>query len=215
MKITWFNHCSFLLQDTFGRRILIDPYSINLCKKTLNFDPKIILLSHEHNSLISNFYKNKKITLINEIKDYDLGYIKIKGIKTYHDNLKGIKRGENIIFIFTFDHMRICYLGHLGHLLSLDTIKSLGYIDILFIPIGNHFTINSFDAIKLTKAINPKIIIPMNYKNNKSLLFLDSYKDFISYMNNIIVNNEPTFETKPFINSSLFCQTILLKEYLL
>ena len=64
--------------------------------------------------------------------------------------------------------MRIAHCGDLGHLLSDKEITALGRIDILLIPVGGHFTIDTEQATEITQKIGPKIAIPMHYKTEKS-----------------------------------------------
>lgn len=211
MKIHWFGHCSFLLQDSFGRRILTDPYDLDFSKEIIKLNPEVITLSHEHTKEISSFFKSQPNTLIDDAIIYQNTFFKIEGFSEYHDKVNGLKRGPNNIYLYYFDNMRICHLGHLGHILSDELIKYLGNIDILFIPIGGQFTLDSYDASILCKKIKPKLIIPMQFKNKESLVFLDGPKKFLSLMNNVIIPKEKSIDSNCYLihNTS---KTLLLKS---
>ena len=46
------------------------------------------------------------------------------------------------IYILKIDNINICHLGDLGHIPPTLVLDKLRNIDILFIPIGGHFTLN-------------------------------------------------------------------------
>ncbi|OOM74422.1 MBL fold metallo-hydrolase [Clostridium sp. BL-8] len=185
MQIIWYGHSCFIIKTPTGKRILIDPFDDNLGYDN-NF-PKcdLITLSHNHfNRLLLNNYNNLT-KVINEIGAIDMNFIKLEGFNSFHDKCNGLKRGSNIIYTFRTDKYSICHLGHLGHIPSSLTLEKLRNIDILLIPIGGHFTLNGFEAAKLCKLISPKYIIPMQYKTNKTSLYLDDPKNFIISMRHI------------------------------
>jgi L-ascorbate metabolism protein UlaG (beta-lactamase superfamily) len=211
MLIKWFGECSLLLQDSFGRRILTDPPSTGSINTLLNLHPNIITLSHYYPDAINTIIIDKKILLANKATSYKLNSCNIIGISSFQDNIEGKKRGPNIIYKYLFDNLKICNLGYLGHTLSDDILLSLGKIDILFLPIGGHFTINSIEATKLVNRINPKIIVPTYYKTSNSPIYLDNCKDFIISMKSIIKATENSFDTN-ILNTHSLPVTILLKE---
>lgn len=56
-------------------------------------------------------------------------------------------------------------MGDLGQYeLSDEQIEAIGDVDILFVPVGGIYTIDGFQAAKVVKEIEPKIIVPMHYK---------------------------------------------------
>jgi L-ascorbate metabolism protein UlaG (beta-lactamase superfamily) len=63
--------------------------------------------------------------------------------------------------------MRLAHMGDLGHALTQDTIKKMGRIDIVLLPVGGFYTIDSDEAGKVMQDINPRITIPMHYKTPK------------------------------------------------
>lgn len=212
MLISWLGQCCFLLQDSLGRRILTDPLDLYDIDNILSLNPKLITLSHCHLDTPIRNYKNSKLAIINKDTINHLDFCDISGYLTYHDKNLGIKRGVNYIYKFKFDNLTLCHLGHIGHIPSEEIMSSLRDIDILFIPVGGHFTINGLEASMLVNIIKPKIVIPMYYKNNSnSLEYLDSPQSFITSMKYVIKLNKLTLDTNEleFDQSS---QTILMRE---
>ncbi len=185
MQIIWYGHSCFLIKTSTGKRILIDPFDSSLGYDN-NF-PKcdLITLSHNHfdSSSLNNY--NSLTKVINEIGVVDMSFFKLEGFNSFHDKCNGLKRGPNIIYTFRSDKYSICHLGHLGHIPSSLILEKLKNIDILLVPIGGHFTLNGFEAAKLCKLISPKYIIPMQYKTNKTSLYLDDPKNFIISMKHV------------------------------
>ncbi len=190
MIIRWLGESCFLIQVSNGRRVLLDPLNLTI-NKISSLNPSIITLSHNYLNIDKSsipILKNcNTVNTLGVYKFYDIlvtgyqGYhdnlygintlgvykfydILVTGYQGYHDNLYGVKRGENIIYSTAVEGIKLCHLGHIGHTLSSDLISTLSDIDILFIPIGGHFTINSSQALDLIDIIKPKYIIPMYYR---------------------------------------------------
>jgi len=210
MLINWFGECSFLLQDSLQHKIATAPYDLYSMNKLLDYNPDVLTLSNLNFNYKKSSSKIELPIIISNPGIYNLNFINIIGISTFHDNSLGMKRGDNIIYTYTFDNMNICHLGYLGHILNKDFIKSLGIIDILFIPIGGHFTLDSEKATNLVNLIKPKIIIPMYYKTYNSSYYLDSCNDFITSMDSIIKLEDPLFDTATL--DTTMPVTILMKE---
>ena len=164
LQIRWFGHSCF--EITNDDTIVTDPHdgkSIGIPTPAVHAD--IVLVSHDHydhNSVKTVEKDDSKI--VTDSRKRTINDIEIKGFLTYHDECQGDKRGENLIFRFTVGNIVFCHIGDLGHALDDKTIEQLGVIDILFIPIGGTYTIDSDQAWELINKIKPKITIPMHFK---------------------------------------------------
>jgi len=152
----------------------------------------IILVSHDHydhNSVKSVEKADSKI--VTDERKRNLHGVEIQGFQSFHDKEHGAKRGKNIIFRFVMDGIRFCHLGDLGHELDEETVRQIGEVDVLFIPIGGTFTIDDKQSWNVIKAIKPKIVIPMHYKiGGLSLPIsgIDSFLDQAIYKVNHVGN---------------------------
>lgn len=212
MKINWFGTCSFLIQDSLGRRIILDPIDLTHTKEIIKLNPQIIMITHEYDTNISTYLSSNKQIYFNKLSTYSTEFFSMSTFNSYHDNYHGLKRGKNIIYNFTFDNITFCTLGHLGHGLDNNIFKKLKNVDILFIPIGGHLTIDGYEAAKIVKKINPKIVIPMYYKYKDSLIYLDDIKNFLFSIKNTQVENLKTFDFKELNNNKT--RIILLTPHL-
>ena len=211
MIIRWLGESCFLIQVSNGRRVLLDPLNLTI-NKISSLNPSIITLSHNYLNIDkSSIPILKNCNTVNTLGVYKFYDILVTGYQGYHDNLYGVKRGENIIYSTAVEGIKLCHLGHIGHTLSSDLISTLSDIDILFIPIGGHFTINSSQALDLIDIIKPKYIIPMYYRNSNCTKFLDSPKDFLINSKKITIIDKDYIDTDT-LDSSSSLNTLIIKD---
>jgi L-ascorbate metabolism protein UlaG (beta-lactamase superfamily) len=164
MKIKWFGHACFLITTDRGTRIATDPFDETVGYPVPSVKADIVLTSHDHfdHSFVEAI--GGDFQLVNKTGSFYVQDIPITGIKTYHDDVMGKKRGGNTVFVIEADDMRICHLGDLGHLLDDRTVEQIGPVDILLIPVGGTYTIGADEAVLVAAQLNPRLIIPMHYK---------------------------------------------------
>lgn len=196
MQIKWIGNTTFLLKTALGKKVLLDPNQIYPVLQKYDLNPDIITFSHIHNINILNNFTNTNCKILNSNSFFENEFIKIEGIKTYRDNFMGYKRGENIIYILNVDDFKICHLGSLGHKLDDSIMSKLNDVDFLFIPIGGHFSLDGYEASKLAKAIKPKYIIPIFFKNSLEYFYLDGPYKFLSSIKNVLSFNTNNIYTK-------------------
>lgn len=212
--ISWLGNSSFLIKTSIGKRILIDPINkFHSCNIT-NLKPNLITLSSE--SFKCNCISNvdSSTIIISNADTYQNDIYSIKGISTFNDNLNGLKRGTNLLFIYEIDNIKLCHLGYLGHMLSDDIISILKNCDILFLPIGGNITLDGKTAYKLSKLINPKLIIPMNYKFNPYSYLFNGPQDYLLLSKNIKKIKEESFFVSHSSLPSTTLNTVLLSPLL-
>ncbi|MBZ9687378.1 MBL fold metallo-hydrolase [Clostridium estertheticum] len=176
ITIEYFGHSSFGISDSDGMKIVTDPYDPILGYTFPSISTQILTVSHDHfdhnNVAALKGYKQ----LINATTgSFTNGDIKVRGFASWHDTTEGSERGPNTIYTYEINKIKVCHLGDLGHELSAELIKSIGEIDVLMIPVGGTFTINSDEAIKVINSINPKIVIPMHYGTDVSRPIFEDY----------------------------------------
>lgn len=192
MKITWFGHSCFLIENSKGKKLLMDPFDKCLGGNPYKGSADIITISHNHFDHNYTELINPGAVIINTPCIYEMDDLKIHGLLCYHDNVKGAKRGENIIYMIETEGLRLCHLGDLGHILTDDEIDIIGNLDVLFMPVGGNFTIDPKTASNLCNTIQSKLVIPMHYKIPSINFPLDGIEKFITFMRNAINLNSNT-----------------------
>ena len=164
MEVTWLGQSCFKIQGK-ETTIVIDPYDpkigLKLPKKLI---ADLLLITHDHfdhnykKGVTGNYY------LIDTPGEYEIKGALITGLQLFHDKKQGQERGTTTAYIIELDGIKICHLGDIGQDLSEDEIDKIGDIDIMMIPVGGNFTINSEEAARIIGEIEPKIVVPMHYK---------------------------------------------------
>ena len=185
MKIKWLGHSSFLIESKRGIKIITDPFDETLGYKLPRIKVNIVTISHEH--FDHNYVRGVKgrPIVFKGIVKRESHKMEFRGVSSYHDSVFGSKRGTNTIFIIKADGLNLCHLGDLGHILSPDKLTEIGFIDILFIPVGGFYTIDSAQATQIVNDIKPRITIPMHYKTEAIKLSIDPVEVFLSNKNNV------------------------------
>jgi len=111
--------------------------------------------------------------------EYAADGVGILGFPSFRDTEGGINRGQNTIYVFDSEEIRIAFLGAIGHELDSATVGKIGDIDILFVPIGGNDTASVKKVDELIHAIEPKIAIPMHYRMAGVTIDAASQEEFI------------------------------------
>jgi len=164
LRIRWHGHSCWEITNDIT--LVTDPHdgkSIGISAPDVAGD--IILVSHDHydHNSVASVEKKESIVKRDE-REETVKEVMIKGVKSFHDESRGAKRGTNIIYLFSMDDISFCHLGDLGHELDEDAIQQIGDVDALFVPVGSNFTIDANQAWDVIDDIKPRIVVPMHYK---------------------------------------------------
>jgi len=163
VDVVWLGHACFTLQSNTS--LLFDPF-----KGTGLVEPKvkadIVLCTHshqDHNNAAA--VKGENSTVLESFTgEKRIGNVRIRGLATFHDDVRGTKRGRNSIYVVELNNVTFCHLGDLGHELSASEVDEIGPVDVLFIPVGGFFTIGPQQARNVVESLKPRIAVPMHYK---------------------------------------------------
>jgi L-ascorbate metabolism protein UlaG (beta-lactamase superfamily) len=195
MKIKWYGHAAFSITTAKGTKVIIDPYESGAFNGALSYGKisdaaDIVITSHDHQD--HNYIKDLpgKYTHISKEGSYEVKDVKVKTIPTFHDNTAGKERGRNLISLITADGLVLAHLGDLGHTLDAPTLKVIGHVDVMFLPVGGFFTIDAALAVKVMNDIKSGITIPMHYKTAKCAFPITAVEDFTRGLANVRVIKE-------------------------
>ncbi len=200
MKIQWLGHSAFLIETADGRKLITDPYDSGSYDGAVGYEEidvaaDVVTVSHDHpdHDGVAGLI-HAPGTVVRESDSTEAAGFNIRGIETFHDESHGAERGPNTIFVIEADGLRICHLGDLGHLLSEEQIAKLGQIDVLFIPVGGHFTIDAGKATEIVNRIKPRIVIPMHYKTKVLGFPIAGVEGFLRGKSNVVRMNSTFIE---------------------
>lgn len=179
MKIQWLGHSAFRLEESTGTVIVTDPYHEDIVGYSMDFtECDAVALSHDHKDHNNLDAVSKDAIVIGDIGAYEIKGVHILGIRSSH-GYKSVKRGDNIIYKFRMDGVEICHMGDIGAPCNVETLEAIGSCNILLIPIGGKYTIDAEEAKVYVDQIMPDIVIPMHYKDKKSILDIDKLDQFL------------------------------------
>jgi L-ascorbate metabolism protein UlaG (beta-lactamase superfamily) len=183
MKIKFLGHAAFLIESGSGVKIITDPYKPGCFDGGIKYQPiteeaNIVTISHEHDDHNCTDIQGEPVFVRGAVKKNVKG-IEIAGMDVFHDESGGSERGTNTIFKMSIDGMSIVHLGDLGHPLSDEDAKQIGAVDILFIPVGGYFTIDSKVAEDTVSKLNPRVVIPMHFKTEKCGFPIAAVDDYV------------------------------------
>jgi L-ascorbate metabolism protein UlaG (beta-lactamase superfamily) len=182
MDIRFFGHACFQLTDEEGRRVIVDPCEPGAFGGALDYHPPqgradVVLVSHEHadHSYVRGVQGRPVV-----LRDSgEAAGVSFRAVKVPHDRLAGRVRGTLMAFCLQMDGVRCCHLGDLGDTLSPDQVAGIGDVDVLMVPVGGTYTIDARTAWDVVEQLEPRIVIPMHYRTERTLLPLDPVTEFL------------------------------------
>lgn len=186
MIITYFGREHFKLQvgDTV---FAINPVSKEGRGKIAKYGADVCLITTNHpdyNGVEQTTHGEKVPFVIKGAGEYEVKDVFIKGFSTVTKlkdptspkATKGQateKEYQNTSYVFTFDGIRVTFLGALSVALDPSHKEIIDETDVLFVPVGEDgFLLNAYDAQKLSVALEPKLVIPMDYNEQSLPIFL-------------------------------------------
>ena len=178
MNIEWHGQSAFTLRGS-ERSVLIDPFDQRLRPEAMSvrFDyPQIrqqrvdlLLITHEHfdhnGAAVADGSPHVVRSTAGSFDGTPVG--EVIAIASEHDDQAGTRRGPNSIFVFALDGIRICHMGDLGQAaLRPEQREAIGTVDLLFVPVGGGPTIGAEGAAEITRALDPRWVVPMHYRTD-------------------------------------------------
>lgn len=185
MKITWLGHAFFKIVLDNGKVILFDPFDDQCGYDVKTIEADYVFSSHDHHDHNCLKYIIGDYTLINQPGEYTYPDLSVKGFSTFHDHSGGKARGLNTVYKICAEGVTLVHLGDIGEVPGEQFIKTIGEVDVLFIPVGGVYTINAEEAKEVVETISPNIIIPMHYQTEHVNTNLLPVSDFLNLINGI------------------------------
>lgn len=164
LNLRWHRHACFEVSEEIV--VVMDPHdgsSIGVEAPAVKGD--IILVSHNHyDHNATRLVEKVESKVISSSGQHNVKGINITGIKAYHDEAGGAKRGEIVIFRFEMEGISFCHMGDIGHVIDDDIAAKIGNVDILMIPVGGTYTVDAGNAWRIVEKIKPKVAVPMHYR---------------------------------------------------
>ena len=103
----------------------------------------------------------------------------IQGLHSCHDAVGGSERGPNTMYYFEMDGVSVCHCGDMGCIPDDDVIAKIQDVDMLFVPVGETFTLPLSEVRRFIELVNPNIIVPMHYRVGGLSIPISPLDDFL------------------------------------
>lgn len=172
MEITWHGERCFTIKGK-NTTIVIDPYekADHLLQKV---KADTVLLTGDYEGTAKLREGGNEAQIINLPGEYEIKGAAIVAIPSYtKEKVEGdTKKGRIILFSFMVDGIRMCHLGTLGGEVDEATMEAIGDVDVLMVPAAGKEALDSRKAHEIIESIDPRIFVPMNYKDNEVEILL-------------------------------------------
>src|SRR3989344_3526841 len=157
MEIKYLGHASFLIK-TKTAKLVTDPFDSDMVGlKFPKIEADVVTVSHghkDHNQVKNVSGINGADPLIIDMPgEFEKMGVRIFGFQSFHDKTQGTERGENILYKFESEGISVLHCGDLGVVPEENFLELIGEVDILMVPTGGFYTINSDEAVQLVKRI--------------------------------------------------------------
>jgi L-ascorbate metabolism protein UlaG (beta-lactamase superfamily) len=196
LEIRWHGHSCFEISN--GITVVTDPHdgrSIGI--KQPNVMADLVLVSHDHWDHNCARIVRGSPQVIDTDFDGTVRGTRINTIGTLHDHSGGEKRGTCNAFLLDIEGTKFCHLGDIGQTPPEEKLARMRDVDVLFIPVGDVFTIGAKEAADLAKDLRPKVCVPMHYRIGGLSLSIGPVDDFLTHFPEeqiVRVGNEVSFE---------------------
>ena len=148
-----------------GRRFVIDANTFTKDKKSIFKNEDVILFTEKNDS---RFTLNNNL-ILDSPGEYEISDVSVNGIQSKHFK---DQEPDVTMFKITTNELTVLITGNINPDINDTMLEKIGMIDLLIVPTGGFgHTLSPTDALKVVKAIEPKVFIPTYYKNGSEDLY--------------------------------------------
>ena len=165
MILTYEGHSFFTLALESGPVIAFDPYGDFYAYPKRAVRADVCLISHHHHDHDGVASLLPGAQFIDRPGRYrPLEGVTVLGVPVWHDEKQGALRGPNTFFVVEAEGMRLGHAGDLGHLLERETLRKIGPLDVVMMPVGGYYTIDAETVAENVRRLGAAVAIPMHYR---------------------------------------------------
>lgn len=187
VKIQFLGHSGFLIKDSSGKVIAIDPY--NISEKIEKVDLILITHSHyDHCSIKDITHLSKegtivvipadaqsKITRVEKVNmqiveagdKFDFGFVKIEALPAYNVDKEFHPKSEGWVgYLIKIGNVIIYHAGDSDVIPEMKKLSGYGKEGnkfVVLLPVSGKYVMTAEEAAETASLLNPFITIPMHY----------------------------------------------------
>lgn len=163
--IRWHGYSCFEFADE-KITVIVDPHdgkSIGVFPPKAN--AKACLCTH--NTFDRNAFRvigGRHKDIVCERGEQNIDGFVFEGLPSFSDEKLGEERGPNTIYYFKMDNISIAFCGCLGDIPIDWVVDRLKGVDILFVPVGEHWTLPMYKVNQFISRVKPKVVVPTDFR---------------------------------------------------
>src|SRR6266581_2736102 len=174
--LQYFGHNFFQITTSQGTAIVMDPL-VPGRYPTPNLTPHVITVGREHPNHNYVQLAHGDPMILRGLTQFGAEWnrvnthvreVAISNVPIYQNGVAGALKGA--AFVFDLGTLCIVHLGDLSHTLTPEQLQQIGRVDVALVPIGGIYTMGPEMAREVLQQLQPKIAIPMHYRNNLALV---------------------------------------------
>ncbi len=174
MDIRWYGHAAFGLTPENGPSVITDPYRADLVGYAPIPDAADIVVrssaddeGHCREDLVPGEHELvEALAIAMNGGSRTVGGVEFKAKKAMEiaDHFEHEVPGQNAMYRFELDGIKIAHMGDVGNRLTCDQLAFFEDVDILLALTGSILTIKMPDLMEMIHKTGPKLVIPMHFR---------------------------------------------------
>jgi L-ascorbate metabolism protein UlaG (beta-lactamase superfamily) len=165
VRVDWYGYQCFRIKSTLGLSILTNPFAPGSTDfaEPKNVAPEVLLVTTEdptanYIDLVDNTPHILRGSV--GVGTNNASGIRIVGTPVFKNPDTQDVSGMNVIYSWSMDGLRFCFLGELNTMPAPQDISRIGRVDVLFVPVSSS-DLTSSQRQQLITQLRPQVIIPM------------------------------------------------------
>ena len=181
MEIYWLGHGCFRLR---GREatVVTNPCPPSSGYRLARLSADIVTISSRYPESSYRQAVSGEPKFVEGPGEYEIAGVLLTGIRTDHGPKRGDRQTRNVAYVIDIDDIRVGHLGDISQVPAADDVETLSATDVLLVPVGGGSVLDAEKAAETVSLLEPKIVIPMQYKTEAATAELDSVERFLREM---------------------------------
>jgi L-ascorbate metabolism protein UlaG (beta-lactamase superfamily) len=165
VRVDWYGYQCFRIKSALGISILTNPFAAGTTdfSEPKNLAPELILSTTEsadanYVDLVDNTPHILRSSV--GVGTNTSSGIRILGVPVFkHPEVQDVT-GMNVIYRWSMDGLKFCFLGELQSLPTPQDLSRLGNVDVLFVPVSDT-DLTSAQLQQIIQQLRPQVVVPM------------------------------------------------------
>lgn len=186
--IRWHGQACVTLTSPQGVTVLVDPFDESIGHRLPRIQPDLVVVTHNHYDHANVEGVAGSPTVLYGLDssggwaavDEQVGDVRVRTLGTWHDEVRGAKRGRNSLVLLEMGGLHLVHAGDLGHVLSEDQVRAVGPVDVLLIPAGGVYTVSPSEARQVVRQLAPRrMVVPIHFRTEPLTIDLEPVEAFL------------------------------------